>query len=128
MVILASLALGGGLPDEADVERLLDKSRGLEVTTAALSSVYVLDYLFTLFGYWVKQSSGESPAPEDVLATPQQDPAQQRRDLDAQTSILGALISAPNPVSVNSVSAAEGSTPADGQKTRKPGQDESGSS
>ncbi|MDA9913186.1 hypothetical protein N9D66_01885, partial [Candidatus Nanopelagicales bacterium] len=55
MVILASLVLGEGLPDETELQRLFDESQGLEVTLPAVLSVYVLEFLFTFAWYWAKR-------------------------------------------------------------------------
>lgn len=96
MVILASLVLGEGLPDEADIERLADESQGVEVAAAVFFLVYLLEYLFTLVWYGVKRTSGEVSSPEVSTsevstsevssATAPLDPAQQRRELDAHTT------------------------------------------
>ena len=86
MVILASLILGEGLPDEAELERLYRESQDLDMTTPALLSVYCLEFAFAFIWYWAqrwqysRRSSGR-----DVDPTP-----------NAEAQLLGAAASNEN--------------------------------
>lgn len=58
MVIIASILLGEGLPDEAEVDQVLSELDEVDLAWTAILVVFLFEYAFTTVWYWLQVRRG----------------------------------------------------------------------